>query len=79
MPIYEYMCEQCGHAFEHLARTLADGATQCPKCGAAGPVKQFSTFSTKEGSGLTPCSEGACPAMGCGGTGSPCGGGTCPL
>ncbi|MDD5707578.1 MAG: zinc ribbon domain-containing protein [Kiritimatiellae bacterium] len=44
MPIYEYVCRKCGHAFEHLARNLSDGAGKCPKCGAARPVKQFSSF-----------------------------------
>ena len=34
MPIYEYLCDKCGARFEHLARTLSDAATKCPKCGA---------------------------------------------
>jgi len=80
MPIYEYVCGKCGHAFEHLARTLSDGAEECPKCGAAKPAKQFSSFSTSDSSGMVPCAEGACPAAaGCGAGVSPCGGGACPL
>lgn len=82
MPIYEYKCHKCGHAFEHLARTLADGARACPRCGAAKPVKQLSTFSTASADTPLPCASGACPAEGCGTGGgrmSPCAGGSCPL
>ncbi len=79
MPIYEYVCGKCGHAFEHLARTLSDAAETCPECGAAGPVKQFSTFSTSESHAALPCADGACPASGCGSGLSPCSGGGCPL
>ncbi|MDP6631121.1 MAG: zinc ribbon domain-containing protein [Kiritimatiellia bacterium] len=79
MPIYEYVCEACGCAFEHLARTLSDGAKKCPKCGAAKPVKQLSAFSTAECSTALPCSGGGCPAAGGDSAVSPCGGGACPL
>jgi putative FmdB family regulatory protein len=34
----------CGHAFEHLARTLGDKPAACPSCGAKRIAKQFSTF-----------------------------------
>ncbi|MBT3294681.1 MAG: zinc ribbon domain-containing protein [Verrucomicrobia bacterium] len=82
MPIYEYRCEACGHAFEHLARTLSDVAAACPECGAAKPAKQLSAFSTTDSSTALPCAGGACPAAGCGGgamPASPCAGGGCPL
>jgi putative FmdB family regulatory protein len=73
MPIYEYKCKKCGHAFEHLARTLSDGAKKCPKCGAKNPHKEFSTFSASvsEGSG-TSCSMGSCSTP-------TCSTGTCPF
>lgn len=72
MPIYEYKCKKCGKAFDHLARTLSDGAKKCPKCGAKNPVKQFSTFSASvsEG-GSEKCSLGTCDAP-------TCASGTCP-
>ncbi len=44
MPIYEYVCEACGHTFDHLARTLSDRARICPKCGAAKLRKALSSF-----------------------------------
>lgn len=66
MPIYEYKCKRCGHTFDHLARTLSAAAKKCPECGARNPVKQFSTFSTSEGShGSGSCSTGTCPTGTC--------------
>ncbi len=69
MPIYEYKCEKCGHTFDRLARTVADAAKKCPKCGARNPVKQLSTFSTtaSDGGDASSCPTGTCPT------------GTCPL
>ncbi|HEX7000041.1 MAG TPA: zinc ribbon domain-containing protein [Gammaproteobacteria bacterium] len=41
MPIYEYRCRACAHAFEELVRL---GETpRCPACGAADPERLFST------------------------------------
>ena len=79
MPIYEYVCSACGHAFEHLARTLADGARTCPKCGAARPRKAFSTFAprvpTAASKACDACRTGpTCPSAGRG-----CGAGSCGL
>jgi len=76
MPIYEYACRKCGHAFEHLARSASAPAPKCPECGAAWPEKQLSVFST--GHSL----PAACPAEtgraeSCGT--SACAGGTCPF
>ncbi len=31
MPIYEYVCDQCGHEFEALLRT-SDEKPACPAC-----------------------------------------------
>lgn len=57
MPIYEYTCKACGHAFEHLARTLSDKPAACPKCGAKQFAKQFSTFAP---TAATPKGCGSC-------------------
>lgn len=65
MPIYEYKCRKCGHTFDHLARMLSDTGKKCPKCGASQPVKQFSTFSTSEGTNSTSCPMGTCPTAIC--------------
>ncbi len=63
MPIYEYRCRACGHAFEHLHRRLNEPAPACPACGAKKPGKQFSAFSARvasSGSDLPPCAAGGC-------------------
>ena len=72
MPIYEYTCQACGHAFEHLARTLSDKPEKCPACGAKKIVKQFSTFAATAAitKGCGSCAgEPSCPAARSGGCG----------
>ncbi len=35
MPIYEYVCQKCGHEFERIVSFSENGKTfQCPACGA---------------------------------------------
>ncbi len=76
MPIYEFVCEGCGHAFEHLARTLSDHPKACPACGSGRLRKQFSTFAPTAAlpKGCGTCANvPACPAArsgGCGCTGA---------
>jgi putative FmdB family regulatory protein len=74
MPIYEYVCARCGHAFEHLARRLNDAAGQCPRCGAARPRKVFSVFAARAPTAATRACDGCrtnptCPSAGKGGCG----------
>ena len=33
MPIYEYACKSCGHAFDALQKMSDDPLTECPDCG----------------------------------------------
>lgn len=33
MPIYEYQCPSCGHAFDHMQK-VSDPSPPCPSCGA---------------------------------------------
>lgn len=72
MPIYEYQCKGCGHAFEHLARTLSAPEPDCPKCGKSDVTKLFSTFSASVAASATEsCSLGSCPAGACARGGCP--------
>jgi putative FmdB family regulatory protein len=32
MPIYEYICDRCGHEFEEMQRITDDPLDSCPKC-----------------------------------------------
>lgn len=77
MPIYEYSCRKCGHAFEVLIRSKSDLPDKCPKCGEKKPVKGFSAFAVGAAPTHTPapCATGACPSAGGGG----CSGGACPF
>jgi putative FmdB family regulatory protein len=71
MPMYEYICADCDHAFEELI--LADEKPLCPECESPNAEKQFSTFaaigSPKPELGPGPC--GTC--------GDPQGPGACSI
>ena len=38
MPIYEYLCEDCGSSFEVMQKMADDPLVQCEKCG--GPLRK---------------------------------------
>jgi putative FmdB family regulatory protein len=52
MPIYEFLCQQCGKDFT-LALSIAEAerkrteGVQCSGCGSANVVQQISHFQTK--------------------------------
>lgn len=69
MPIFEYLCEDCGTRFEKLIRN--GNAVLCPSCGESRLTQQFSTFAAPgKGEedrpmpswerGMSPCSGGMC-------------------
>lgn len=66
MPIYEFICDACAHAFEK--RVLSSRSrVACPKCQSAKVTKRFSTFAFKgefkfvgSGGGCSRCSSGRC-------------------
>ena len=76
MPLYEYQCEPCDHAFETLIRGNGDMA-HCPRCGSVDVARLLSipaSAQTGQGrSGELPISNG--PSFGCGRP--QCGQGTC--
>jgi putative FmdB family regulatory protein len=81
MPLYEYLCRDCGDRFEVLQR-LGEGpeGLSCRECGAAALEKQFSTFAAVTAGGSSAADRGA--GMDCGagdscGAGACCGGGAC--
>ncbi len=72
MPIYEYTCKPCGHAFETLVRS--SDVPACPQCASTELVKQLSV------TGKVGAADAAMPAaaMGpCGACGHPDGPGAC--
>lgn len=74
MPIYEYMCADCGHRFEWLVRGAQ--TPHCPACDGARLEKQFSVFavSAKPATSSAPRSAGPC-----GSCGHPDGPGACAM
>jgi len=64
MPLYEYRCDGCGERFEVLQR-MGEGpqGLTCPRCGAAEPRRQLSTFAAA-GSSADGASRSACAAPG---------------
>jgi putative FmdB family regulatory protein len=46
MPIYEFVCGECAHAFEKLVSS-SKSRVHCPKCESARVIRQFSAFAFK--------------------------------
>ena len=53
MPIFEFVCQDCGNPFEELLRSAAMiDEVQCPSCGSTQVAKQISIFASQQvGSG----------------------------
>ncbi len=68
MPIYEYTCDQCGHEFEVLLRTMGEKPV-CPACHSQQLTRKLSLpVAHTHSSPACPVKElggGACPASRC--------------
>ncbi|MCS6827620.1 MAG: zinc ribbon domain-containing protein [Caldilinea sp.] len=50
MPLYEYVCSNCGALFEHWVRSASvKEEIVCPHCQSVRVDKKFSTFGVKGG------------------------------
>ncbi len=48
MPIYEFVCADCGHPFEQLVLLSSKAAEiTCPACKSQNVTKQISTFASR--------------------------------
>ncbi|GAB6061585.1 MULTISPECIES: FmdB family zinc ribbon protein [Deferrisoma] len=65
MPLYDFVCEACGHAFEALARP--GEVPPCPRCGAADARRKLSAFAIGGGGGGGGSSCAGCKASSCAG------------
>ena len=70
MPIYEYVCDDCGERYE---RIVMNGKTKirCPKCSSAKSTIQLSVFAapangSKVSGGFSESSGGGCCGGACG-------------
>jgi len=65
MPIFEYICDDCGSKFEKLVRTNGE-AIACPSCGQSHLTTALSTFAAhsngkaKGSQELPACPGGMC-------------------
>jgi len=70
MPIYEYVCQNCGQKYEKLVRSNSAALElKCPHCGSSQAKKALSLFGTHaaggEGAwGATSSSTAACSPVG---------------
>ena len=63
MPIYEYLCDDCGTKFEKLVRR--DDKVLCPGCGESHLTAQLSTFSAHANGASKEAALPSCPGGMC--------------
>ena len=61
MPIYEYICNDCGRLFDKLVSSSSTSKLACPHCGSKKTAKQLSTINVGSS---TPEACKACPSAG---------------
>ena len=65
MPIYEYLCQDCGTKFEKLVRRTADASeTECPSCGQKHLQQEYSTFAAHANGSPKSAEMPSCPSGG---------------
>ena len=74
MPIYEYLCDECGERYERIVLSR-NTAIECPKCASAKHTMQFSVFAPANGAKSSPGSSS--PSSGSASSGGGCCGGAC--
>ena len=65
MPMFEFVCAECGKPFEELVRSAsAVNEVVCPVCHSANVKKKISNFASKVAGGSS-FSFNSAPASGC--------------
>jgi putative FmdB family regulatory protein len=69
MPIFEYLCDDCGNKFEKLVRRAAEASrAECPSCGRDHVTTQVSSFAARTNGGakdnMPSCPSGMCATPG---------------
>jgi putative FmdB family regulatory protein len=66
MPIYSYICKNCGEKFDLFIRSGGKGEKLvCKKCGSKNIQKTFSSFSMGSSSNKNSRSDSTCPTGAC--------------
>jgi putative FmdB family regulatory protein len=68
VPIFEYVCDDCGTRFEKLVRRSDANGIQCPSCGEKHLTQQLSTFAAHSNGAMaqsTPAEMRSCPGGMC--------------
>jgi putative FmdB family regulatory protein len=66
MPIFEYLCEDCGSKFEKLVRRPGVDEVLCPSCGEGGHLEQqYSSFAAHSNGHAPAFEQGSCPSGMC--------------
>ena len=61
MPIYEYLCDECGEKFELFVRSTSQkGTLTCPNCGSEKVHKAISLFGVGSAGGSSRASAASC-------------------
>ena len=77
MPIYEYICEDCGSRYEQIVLSQAR-AVSCPKCASSRGALQLSVFSARtKSNGANSMNGSASDAAASSGGSCACGAGGC--
>ncbi|MCS7282613.1 MAG: zinc ribbon domain-containing protein [Anaerolineae bacterium] len=73
MPLYEYICQECGHRFDALRpMSKADAPIACPHCGSMQTSRKISLFAAigsegiiaGSGSSCSSCTASSCASCG---------------
>jgi putative FmdB family regulatory protein len=65
MPLFEYICSECGHRFEKLVLSAKRAQEiQCPQCSSKSVNKALSTFGVSGGSSAALNSAANCSPAG---------------
>ncbi|HXK34033.1 MAG TPA: zinc ribbon domain-containing protein [Dehalococcoidia bacterium] len=74
MPLFEYACRSCAHAFEALVR--AGETPECPACRSTDLERRLSVFAALSSGNGSPSDS---PVGACGRCGDPRGPGACAM
>jgi putative FmdB family regulatory protein len=72
MPIYEYLCDDCGAHYERIVFNQSTKVT-CPKCESGKSTLQLSVFAAPANGGKASSGSGSGGPAPMGGCGSSCG------